>query len=132
MLSYYLVKWIINIYWHLIFIMQLLFNLILHFLWNVLEKIWIYKIQKLILNQFVENSFFFYFFKISDIVPTKHLVGKVLTQDTRRPFPTNLVGNVVGISSFIPTNLFVGNVVGNATSPTKICPIPTKYFVGNN
>jgi hypothetical protein len=45
--------------------------------------------------------------------------------------PTNLVGNVVGIGSLIPTNLLVGNVVGNATFPTKIGPIPTKYFVGN-
>jgi hypothetical protein len=42
-----------------------------------------------------------------------------------------LVGNVVGIGSLIPTNLLVGNVVGNATFPKKIGPIPTKYFVGN-
>jgi hypothetical protein len=42
-----------------------------------------------------------------------------------------LVGNIVGIGSFIATNVLVGNVVGNATFPTKIGPIPTKYFVGN-
>jgi hypothetical protein len=45
--------------------------------------------------------------------------------------PTNLVGNVVGIGSFIPTTSLVGNVVGNATFPTKIGPVPTKYFVGS-
>jgi hypothetical protein len=37
-----------------------------------------------------------------------------------------LVGNIVGIGSFIATKVLVGNVVGNA-----IGPIPTKYFVGN-
>jgi hypothetical protein len=42
-----------------------------------------------------------------------------------------LVGNVVGIGSFIPTTSLVGNVVGNATFPTKIGPVPTKYFVGS-
>jgi hypothetical protein len=68
------------------------------------------------------------------------LVGNVLTHvgsglvrvsaDTNT-FPTNLVGNVVGIGSLIPTYLLVGNVVGNVTFPTKTGPIPTKYFVGN-
>jgi hypothetical protein len=48
-----------------------------------------------------------------------------------KTFPTNLVGNVVGIVNFISTKQFVGTVVGNVTFPTKIDTIPTKYFVGN-